>query len=45
MNPAFGCGAHDYAFDTMDYTTLSMVEREVRDILYSIFRFGLFLEE
>lgn len=33
MNPAFGCGAHDYAFDTMDYTTLSMVEREVREAL------------
>ncbi len=33
MNPAFGCGAHDYVFDTMDYTTLSMVEREVREAL------------
>ena len=33
MNPEFGCGVHDYAFDTMDYTTLSMMEREVREAL------------
>lgn len=31
MNPEFGCGAHDYAFDTMDYTTLSIMEREIRE--------------
>lgn len=30
-NPAFGCGAHEYVFGTMDYTTLSMMEREVRE--------------
>ncbi len=33
MNPEFGCGVFDYVFDTMDYTTLSMMEREVRDAL------------
>lgn len=33
MNPEFGCGAHDYAFDTMDYTTLSIMEQEVREAL------------
>ena len=33
MKPEFGCGVHDYAFATMDYTTLSLMEREVRDAL------------
>lgn len=33
MNPKFGCGAHDYAFGTMDYTTLSIMEREVREAI------------
>ncbi len=33
MNPDFGCGAFEYVFDTMDYTTLSMMEREVREAL------------
>lgn len=33
MNPQFGCGAHDYAFDTMDYTTLNIMEREVREAI------------
>lgn len=33
MNPEFGCGVHDYAFGTMDYTTLSMMEREVREAI------------
>lgn len=33
MNPDFGCGAYEYVFDTMDYTTLSMMEREVREAL------------
>lgn len=33
MNPEFGCGVHAYAFNTMDYTTLSMMEREVSEAL------------
>lgn len=33
MNPDFGCGVHDYAFGTMDYTSLNMMEREVREAL------------
>lgn len=33
MNPEFGCGVHDYAFGTMDYTSLSMMERAVREAL------------
>ncbi len=33
MKPEFGCGVHDYAFATMDYTTLSLMEREVKDAL------------
>lgn len=33
MKPEFGCGIHDFSFDTMDYTTLSMMEREVREAL------------
>lgn len=33
MNPEFGCGIHDYAFGTMDYTSLSMMEREIRTAL------------
>lgn len=33
MKPEFGCGIHDYAFANTDYTTLSMMEREVRDAL------------
>ncbi len=28
-NPEFGCGIWDYAFATMDYTTLSSMRREV----------------
>lgn len=32
-NPKFGCGIYEYAFGTMDYTTLSSMQREVRDAL------------
>ncbi len=32
-NPEFGCGIYDYAFDTMDYTTLSRMQREVERAL------------
>ncbi|MBO4395708.1 MAG: GPW/gp25 family protein [Eubacterium sp.] len=32
-NPNFGCGIYDYAFGTMDYTTLSAMQREVKDAL------------
>ncbi|MEF9915815.1 MAG: GPW/gp25 family protein [Lachnospiraceae bacterium] len=29
MRPEFGCGIHEYAFETLDYTTLCMLQREV----------------
>ena len=33
MRPDFGCDIHDYAFDTMDYTTRFQVEQAVREAL------------
>lgn len=33
MKPEFGCGIHDFVFGNADYTTLSMMEREVREAL------------
>jgi hypothetical protein len=33
MKPEFGCGVHDYVFGTMDYTSLSMMERAIRESL------------
>lgn len=33
MMPEFGCGIHEYAFGTMDFATLSMMEREVKKAL------------
>ncbi|WP_136591236.1 GPW/gp25 family protein [Salinigranum halophilum] len=33
MRPDFGCGIHDYAFTTVDQSTLTMVETSVRDAL------------
>lgn len=33
MNPDFGCGVHEFAFGTADFTTLSLVRREVIDAL------------
>lgn len=33
MRPEFGCGIHDFAFDTTDYATLSRIEKEVKDAL------------
>lgn len=33
MNPQFGCGIYDYAFGTMDYTSLNMMERAVKEAL------------
>ncbi len=32
-NPKFGCGIYKYTFETMDYTTLSMMQRAVYDAL------------
>ncbi len=32
-NPHFGCGIWDYAFSTMDYTSLSAMKREVEEAL------------
>lgn len=28
-NPQFGCGIYDYAFETLDYTTISAIKHEV----------------
>lgn len=33
MRPDFGCGIHRYAFATVDTTTLTMIEDDVRDAL------------
>lgn len=33
MRPDFGCDIYDYAFDTMDYTTLVQMEHAVREAL------------
>jgi uncharacterized protein len=33
MRPEFGCSIHDYAFDTMDYENLTMIEEAVKDAL------------
>jgi hypothetical protein len=33
MRPTFGCGIHDYVFETVDTTTLSRLEGDVRDAL------------
>ncbi|WP_142860829.1 GPW/gp25 family protein [Salinigranum halophilum] len=33
MRPDFGCGIHDYAFTTVDQSTLTMVETSVHDAL------------
>ena len=33
MRPDFGCDIHDFVFETMDRTTLTMIESTVRDAL------------
>lgn len=33
MRPEFGCDIYEYAFDTMDYTTLFQMEQAVREAL------------
>ena len=33
MRPEFGCGVHDFVFDTIDATTVAQMEVEVRDAL------------
>jgi len=33
MRPEFGCSIHDYAFDTMDYETMSRIEEVVEEAL------------
>ena len=30
MRPLFGCGIHDYVFDTIDARTIAVLEREIR---------------
>lgn len=32
-NSQFGCGIHEYAFDTLDYTTVSAIRHEVETSL------------
>lgn len=33
MRPGFGCGIHDFAFATLDYTTVSQMEKAVKESL------------
>ena len=33
MRPEFGCGVHDFVFDTIDATTVAQMEGEIRDAL------------
>lgn len=33
MRPEFGCGIHEFAFDSMDFGTLSLMEESVREAL------------
>ena len=33
MRPEFGCGVHDFVFDTIDATTIGQMETEIRDAL------------
>ncbi len=33
MRPEFGCGVHDYVFDTVDASTVGQIEEEIRDAL------------
>lgn len=33
MRPEFGCGIHDFVFETVDATTLTLVEDSVREAL------------
>ena len=32
-NPEFGCGIHEYTFDTLDFTTISAIRHEVETAL------------
>ena len=34
-NPEFGCGIHEYTFDTLDFTTISAIRYEVEMALVS----------
>ena len=33
MRPEFGCGIHDFAFESLDYTTVSQMEKSVKEAL------------
>jgi len=33
MRPEFGCGVHDYVFDSIDASTVGRIEIEIRDAL------------
>lgn len=34
MRPEFGCGVHDYVFDTIDASTVGRMEQEIRTALF-----------
>ena len=34
MRPEFGCGVHDFVFDSIDATTVGRMELAIRDALY-----------
>jgi phage baseplate assembly protein W len=33
MNPDFGCGIHDYVFEIVNITTISMIKASIKDAL------------
>ena len=33
MRPDFGCGIHDFAFASLDYTTVSQMEKSIKEAL------------
>ena len=33
MRPDFGCGIHDFAFATLDYTNVSQMEKSIKEAL------------
>lgn len=33
MRPEFGCGVHDYVFDSIDASTVGRIEQEIREAL------------
>lgn len=33
MRPEFGCGIHDFSFESLDFTTVSQMEKSVKEAL------------